>query len=251
MRNVSWLCSGQKTLLTTLVVAGLGLLSASSSFAGETTRFKVRIDNISTGNVLKLSHGGDAPFAVSPGLWIVHTASAPLFKTGEKDRGQGLEAQAEDGNPAILAKSLEKQKGIKSLGSFNTPVGASAPGPIVPGGAYEFVIIAAPGSRLTLIAMFGQSNDLFYAPKEAGIALFNKQGKPVHGDITSQLVLWDAGTEVNQEPGAGSDQAPRQTAPNTGADEHGVVRVVNDQYTYPKTSDVLRVTIIPQGAAQM
>jgi hypothetical protein len=56
---------------------------------------------------------------------------------------------------------------------------------------------------------------------------------------------------VNQEPGAGSDQAPRQTAPNTGADEHGVVRVVNDQYTYPKTSDVLRVTIIPQGAAQM
>jgi hypothetical protein len=99
--------------------------------------------------------------------------------------------------------------------------------------------------------MFGQSNDLFYAPPEAGIALFDTHGKPMQGDITSQLILWDAGTEINQEPGAGAEQAPRQPAPNTGTEEHGVVRPVHDQYTYPPTHDVLRVTIMPQGAAQM
>ena len=48
---------------------------------------------------------------------------------------------------------------------------------------------------LSFTFMFGQSNDLFYAPKNA-IALFDKTGKPIGGDITNQLVLLDAGTEV-------------------------------------------------------
>lgn len=237
------------SLLSAVVAAAL--LSATSGFAAETTTFKVRLENISQGHVLKLSSGGDAPFAVSPGLWIVHTTSAPVFKSGEKDRGQGLEAQAEDGNPALLAVSLEKQAGVQSLGVFTTPLGASGPGPIGPGGAYEFVVAAPSGARLTIMAMFGQSNDLFYAPKEGGIKLFDAEGKPIQGDITKQLALWDAGTEVNQEPGAGADQAPRQQAPNTGAAEHGVVRTVHDQYTYPKTRDVLRLTITPQSTSRM
>jgi hypothetical protein len=228
-----------------------GLLYAASSFAAETTTFKVRLENISQGHVLKLSSGGDAPFVVSPGLWVVHTKAAPVFKSGEKDRGRGLEAQAEDGNPAQLATSLEKQVGVQSLGAFTTPVGASGPGPIGPGGAYEFVVAAPAGARLTITAMFGQSNDLFYAPKDGGIKLFDAEGKPIQGDITKQLVLWDAGTEVNQEPGAGPDQAPRQKAPNTGAAEDGVVRPVDDQYTYPKTRDVLRLTITPQSVSRI
>jgi hypothetical protein len=80
--------------------------------------------------------------------------------------------------------------------------------------------------------------------------LFDQQNKPIQGDITHTLVLWDAGTEVNQEPGAGSDQAPRQKAPNTGAAENGVVRPVRDQFTYPNTLDVLRVTITPAQSAK-
>src|SRR5688572_6127188 len=102
----------------------MGMLSATSSFAAETT-FTVRIENISQGNALKLASGGDAPFALSPGLWMVHTQSAHVFASGKKDRGQGLETQAEDGNPAVLAKSLEKHPGVQWLGVFNTPVGAS------------------------------------------------------------------------------------------------------------------------------
>jgi hypothetical protein len=225
----------------------IGMLNATSSFAAEATTFTVRIDNVSQGNALKLAAGGAAPFALSPGLWMVHAQSAHIFTSGKKDRGQGLETQAEDGNPAVLAQALEKHRGVQSLGIFNTPVGAGEPGPLGPGHTYEFVIAATPGSRLTMTSMFGQSNDLFYAPKEAGIQLFDAQDKPVHGDVTSQLVLWDAGTEVNQEPGAGPDQAPRQNGPNTGAAENGVIHLVKDAYTYPRTQDVFRVTITPQS----
>jgi hypothetical protein len=100
--------------------------------------------------------------------------------------------------------------------------------------------------------MFGQSNDLFYAPKEEGIALFDASGKPVAGDITSQILLWDAGTEVNEEPGLGPNQAPLQPAPNTGPAEHGVVRPINevkDGFHYPTVAEVLRVTITPGAMA--
>jgi hypothetical protein len=100
--------------------------------------------------------------------------------------------------------------------------------------------------------MFGQSNDLFYAPKEEGIALFDASGKPVAGDITSQILLWDAGTEVNEEPGLGPNQAPLQPAPNTGPAEHGVVRPISevkDGFHYPTVAEVLRVTITPGAMA--
>jgi hypothetical protein len=44
-----------------------------------------------------------------------------------------------------------------------------------------------------------------------GIELF-KDGKAISGDITGQMMLWDAGTEVDQEPGIGSDQGPAKRA---------------------------------------
>jgi hypothetical protein len=89
--------------------------------------------------------------------------------------------------------------------------------------------------------MFVQSNDLFYAPDGGGIALFNEEGVPLDGDITELISLWDAGTEVNQAPGEGADQAPRQSGPNSGDDEMGAIRLVDNGFTYPE--NVLRVTI--------
>lgn len=235
----------------TLGVPAVGLSQMDKmEKSSQMTKFTVRIENISSPDGMKASNGSKWPFALSPGLYVVHTEKGPLFTSGQKDRGKGLEAQAEDGNPEPLAKSLKNQKGVKSVGIFNTPVGASMPsmpGAIGPGGAYELTFTAAPGTRLSLAMMFGQSNDLFYAPNESGIALF-KDGKPISGDITSQIILWDAGTEVNQEPGIGPDQAPRQKAPNTGASENGMVRNikdVKDGFSYPKTASVMRVTITP------
>lgn len=44
-------------------------------------------------------------------------------------------------------------------------------------------------------------------------------------------------------PGFGLNQAPRQSGTNTGMDENGLVMPVNDGFTYPITSAVIRVTI--------
>lgn len=184
---------------------------------------------------------------LSPGVFVIHSAeqAAPIFKTGEKDRGQGLEAQAEDGNPTTLGESLSKL-GFKQTGIFNTAVGASKPGALMPGQAFEFTFAASPGDYLSYAEMFGQSNDLFFGTDENGIALFSAKGTPIAGTFTGAIQLWDTGTEVNQEPFKGADQAPRQAAPNTGAAENGVVQhiySVTDGFTYPSVESSLKLTI--------
>jgi hypothetical protein len=235
-----------RTIASIAVLATLLVFLGALSTQAADQMFTVRVENVSVGNILELSNGGTAPAAVAPVLNVIHTARAPLFTSGERDRGKGLETLAEEGNPGPLAESLKAQPGVVRVGVANTPNGASGPGPITPGGAYEFNVMAKPGERLTIAMMFGQSNDLFYAPREDGIALFDAGTKPVAGDITSQIVLWDAGTEVNEEPGLGPNQAARQPASNTGLAENGVVRPigeVKDGFHYPRVAEVIRVTI--------
>jgi hypothetical protein len=134
-------------------------------------------------------------------------------------------------------------------GSFDTPVGGTAPGPILPGGVFEFEFSAPPGARLSLATMMAQSNDLFYAPDGDGIALWDMGGNQVAGDVTAQIALWDAGTEANEEPGLGADQAPRQSGPDTGADDpDDTVRPAPDTYgNLPAVSDVISVTLTSTG----
>ena len=204
---------------------------------GETTSFVVRIENV--GDAAQ----GALTTSFAPGVWVVHTAADPLFSAGQADRGQGLEALAEDGDPSSLAAAVVSQSGVSAGGVFDTPVGATEPGVLLPGQAYEFTVEAVPGDMLSLATMFVQSNDLFYAPDGQGIALFNGDGTPVSGDVTGQIYLWDTGTEVNQQPGVGPDQAPRQAGLDSGPDENGVVHIVSDEFTYPDTSATIRVTV--------
>jgi hypothetical protein len=96
------------------------------------TKFSIRVENITKPDVFTALNGANWLLAFSPGMAVVHTGKAPIFTSGKKDRGQGLEAQAEDGDPGMLAKSLESDKGTKSITVFHTPVGASGPGPITP-----------------------------------------------------------------------------------------------------------------------
>lgn len=216
----------------------------ASAGTKRTANFKVKIENIGSPDGLATADGAKYPFALSPGLFVVNHKAQWFFDEGDK-ASKGLELQAEDGNPEQLSKRLLSKVGSVYMGIFNTPAGADKPGPLLPGGFYEFTFNGTEGMKLNLIAMYGQSNDLFYAPK-AAIDLFDKDGNPLSGDITDKLLLWDAGTEVNQAPGVGDEQAPRQKMPNTGKAENGVVRLVNDGFTYPNTRDVLRVTITAQ-----
>jgi hypothetical protein len=218
---------------------------------GSGARFTIRIENVSTPSTLKLSNGSTAPAPNAPGLWVVYTDGDPIFTPGKPDRGQGLESLAEDGSPMKLAEAIRDVRGVVSSGTFTIPVGDTQAGPALPGKAFEFTITAEPGQRLAIATMFGQSNDLFFAPAAGGIPLFSG-GKPIEGDITSKLALWDAGTEVNEEPGLGPNQAPRQAAPNTGTSEKRPVQLVSqvkDGFHYPGTSQVIRVTVRSQSLA--
>jgi hypothetical protein len=222
----------------------LSVAALASANGDKPTKFTIRVENITKPDAFTASNGTKWSLAFSPGTAVIHTDKAPIFASGKKARGKGLEAQSEDGDPSMLAKSLEGGKGIKSVSVFNTPVGASGPGPVTPGAAYEVMVSAAPGDRLSITLMMGQSNDWFYAPAESGIELF-KNGRAISGDISSQIILWDAGTEVDQEPGIGSDQGPRQKAPNSGKAENGVVHKIQDGKVYSTASKVMRITVMP------
>ena len=232
----------------TLSLVSLGLTQGlAAQGAPAATKFKIKVENISKGEVLKLSNGKSAPFVSAPVLWVIHTGANPIFTGGQVDVGQGLEALAETGNPGPLAKSLTGAPRVVSVGADDHPIGANAGGPIPPGQAYELEVTAAPGQYLSTAWMFGQSNDLFYS-NDRPIALFAGD-KPVSGDMTAQLSLWDAGTEVNEEPGLGPNQGPRQAAPDAGVQEKNAIAHVRDRYTYPKTGAVLRLTITPDTKA--
>ena len=227
--------------LSILASASLLVFSSVAPQAAEHV-FTVLVENVSMPNLLKLSNGKTASVTLGPVLYVVHTNRGPVFTSGQPDRDEGLEVLAKDGPAAPLAKSLEGKPGIVHVGFADTPVGTGRSRPLRSGEGFEFKVGGKPGERLTIATKLGQSNDLFYAPREEGIALFDATGEPIVGDITSQILLWDAGTEINEEPGLGPTQPAFQAAPNTGPDEHGVVRPISevkDSFHY----QVLRVTI--------
>src|SRR3954465_13247890 len=234
------------SLVRAVTLTAAFLAAAQAAMAqDQPTKFTIKVENISRGEALKLSTGKTAPFVSAPVLWAVHGGSAnPLFVGGHSDAGNGLETLAETGNPGPLLRSVTGAPGIARAGADDLPAGAAAPGPTTPGQGYQFEISAVPGQSLSVAWMFGQSNDLFYA-NDRPIALFDAAGKPVAGDMTRQLALWDAGTEVNEEPGLGPDQGPRQKTPDAGITESQAIAHVRDKYTYPRTGDVLRLTVAP------
>lgn len=184
---------------------------------------------------------------LSPGAWAVHSSGNPIFSLGVGDAGEGLEALAEDGDPSALGTSLAGKSNVSSSGTFTMPEGTGSVRPAMPGEAFEFTVSAADGDRLSFATMFAQSNDLFLATPPGGTPLFTN-GDPVDGDVTFEVSLYDAGTEVNEEPGVGPNQAPRQAAPDTGPDESGVVQPigsVDDGFDYPLVPSVIEVTITP------
>jgi hypothetical protein len=186
-------------------------------------------------------------YPASPGAWVVHTAgSKPLFSSGEPDYGDGIEHIAEDGNPTMLGEALSALNGQISSAIFNTPVGSAGPGPILPGSKYRFTFEASPGDTLSFASMLAATNDVFFAPNDGGIELFDAEDAPITGDVSDQIYLWDAGTEDNEEPGIGPNTVTNQSAPDTGTDGEGIVQrvsAVDDGYDYPAPAAVLKVTI--------
>lgn len=139
-----------------------------------------------------------------------------------------------------MAKSSIPVKGL-----FDTPVGTNSAGPATQGTAYEFSFVASLRDKVTLATMIVESNDWFIAPADA-TGIHPHDIVPLQDsiiDITDLFVIYDAGTEMDQELGRGSFQAPRQPAPNSGpVDLNPLVRRVT-QSNY-LASDFVEVMLI-------
>jgi len=180
----------------------------------------------------------------APGIFASHELSGLLFNPNTTAT-PGMEAMAEDGNPTVLGAEVVAGGGYRTAGAFSVPVGDDDPGPLYPGRRYEFNVTAVHGEVLSFVTMLVQSNDIFFAPDEDGIELFPNDN-PLDGIVTDQVMLWDAGTEVNGKPGIDRWQAPRQLAPNTGPDEGGMIRLLDDEkFTYPEVGQMITVRVSP------
>ncbi|MEM8858364.1 MAG: spondin domain-containing protein, partial [Chloroflexota bacterium] len=174
---------------------------------------------------------------IAPVAWAVHTVDQanPIFNVGQR-ASAGLEILAEDGSPVTLVGELApSNKGAAAIGR-----GTTAPGPIFPnGGNYSFEIVASPGDHISLAAMFVQTNDWFFSTQN--LPLFDAAGNPIEGNVTNHVRVYDAGTELDQALGFGSNQAPRQAGPNTGGAEGGTVHGVDGF----NATDYIHITITP------
>ena len=196
--------------------------------------FAIRVESLTTPQTLVLPDGTTTAAPISPGLIAVTSGDAVLFKAGDVAGDSGLQQEAEDGNPVGFVTHLAAKSGFTDAEY------------IIPNLHYR--ISAKPGDRLHFAVMFVQSNDLFYSFDPAGLPLFDDAHLPISGDMTQHVALWDAGTELNQAPGVGPDQAPRQTAPTVGTKTKTAIKLigdVHDGFTYPATQNVIRITVTP------
>jgi len=179
------------------------------------------------GSYLAMNSGYVSP--VAPVLWVLHDKDDyPVFTLGTPDYGLGLEALAETGNPEPLYLSL-KDEGYET--GFQATRTDGSGGPLFPGQKYRFTIDGHVGQSLSIACMLGASNDIFFSTGDQGIKLSNGVAEI---NLTHFIELYDAGTEVNEYPGA-------QTQANT--EENGVVQLLNDGLPWPEASQVIEVTI--------
>lgn len=97
----------------------------------------------------------------------------------------------------ISVQNVLQSKPLVESGTFQ---GTGSP-LILPGQSADIEFYAAKGEAITFATMYGASNDLFFAPDNPGILVYNAQGQPIEGDVSAQVKLWDNGTRVNQNPG--------------------------------------------------
>lgn len=140
------------------------------------------------------------------------------------------------GNAVITFENIGAQKDFVQSGTFNT-TGQSSP--VMPGQSVTFTFNAGKGQALMFATMYGYSNDIFFAPENPGINLFDANGQAITGNVSSQIRLWDNGTRVNQVPGPDVNHPGTAEARNVteidGEDAQGNV--------FPAASELMEVNL--------
>ncbi len=217
----------------------------------EPVGFTLKLSNLSSPGEGLATDGTAYDLAFAPGLVVVHSPEFRLFAVGEASPYAELEALAEDGEPTRLATALGAEPDVHSTGflQYTNEVDYEA-APMGPGAsAYTTADIAAD-QRFSVLFMYGQSNDVIIAG--LGLAAFDPERAALDVDLASSFHFYDLGTELNQEPGVGADQAPRQSAPGEGAAEDVPVEQIigtdDEGYTYPESAELLSLALYPTAA---
>lgn len=169
------------------------------------------------------------------------TALLPLtFAACEKDDTDTSEIPNE--KATVTVQNVLQSKPLVESGTFQgtvTPV-------IFPGQSTTIQFSAAKGEALTFATMYGASNDLFFAPDNPGILVYDSKGTPIEGDISAQIKLWDNGTRINQKPGATATHPGSPDSKNisevTGSDAQG--------NTYLAASKLVKASLKYDGSSR-
>jgi hypothetical protein len=248
------------TLLAPAVLVTGMFATTAQAQAAETT-FEVTVENVSTPGLLDTDRAmGVVP--LSPGVFVTFEGDDPAFTVGEiADSGTTL--IGEDGFPGPMPfiteptelEILTADDAALQVGTFAAPGGTPDVPGIFPGETATFSFTATSGQRLQIETMFVQSNDWFFAFGNGGLALFDGD-TPISGDVTSELVIYDAGTEVDTQPGTGPTaplggvQKPVQDpmATDVGDAENEPIQDARERFAdfdIPDNNQIIRVTISP------
>ena len=130
----------------------------------------------------------------------------------------------------ITVKNVVAEKDFVQSGTFAA---------VAVGGQTQITFHAGKGQTLAFAAMYGNSKDLFFAPVNPGIKLFNDDGTAVTGDVSAQVKLWDNGTLVNSDPAGTASSQP------TTAEDKLIVEIAGTDgtYIYPAANEMMKLNL--------
>ncbi|SEW36137.1 hypothetical protein SAMN05428988_4450 [Chitinophaga sp. YR573] len=169
-------------------------------------------------------------------LWLTAVVLPLAFTACKKDKNDTPVSES----ATITVENVLNSQPLVESGTFK---GTGTPPVILPGQSVSIQFSAAKGEAISFATMYGWSNDLFFAPANPGILVYDATGNPIEGDVSSQVKLWDNGTRINQVPGA--------TVNHPGvADNQNIVEVNGTDAqgnTYLPASSLVKATLKYNG----
>ena len=178
----------------------------------------VKIEEVVELRLTVTNSSEDGGTFLTPFWYGLHDEGFDLADRGA-EASAGLEALAEDGSFDTIAAELRDADPDSAGGAI-----LGARGPIATGETASTTVVASTDTPyISLAAMLLPSNDAFIGTLNA-VQLFDENGDYLGDQVITfdGSRVYDAGTEVNTELDAAFIN---QSAPNTGEDENGVVRL--------------------------
>ncbi len=186
--------------------------------------FSITMTNVS------ITHPNAMWTPLTPIFYTLHAQDwEGLFTDGQPAPANGLEALAEDGQTGeLVAYYMTNSMGLTQTNVASVPRVngiAQLSDLLMPEQYYEFQVNPTEDYPcLSMASMVVESNDAFLAFRPKGLCLVDENGTPrnmsdIERDIKKDWHVWDAGTEANETPGAGSWQPRRTDEVNEGPDD--------------------------------